>query len=101
MVGRADAVTLASLARYGQMVGRAFQIADDLLDVTADAATLGKEAGKDARAGKQTFPRCVGIAESRDAAREATQTAIAALAAFGPEADDLRELAGYVVDRNY
>ncbi len=101
IAGHADAGKLASAGRYGQMVGRAFQIADDLLDVTAGPTALGKDVGKDAMAGKQTFPRCVGVEGSRAAARNAVETAIAALGVFGPEADDLRELAEYVVDRNY
>ena len=83
------------------MVGRAFQIADDLLDVTASAATLGKGVGKDAPAGKQTYPRCVGISESRAAAESAIEAAIRAIDTLGSEADDLRALARYAADRNY
>ncbi|MGB2987044.1 MAG: polyprenyl synthetase family protein [Phycisphaerae bacterium] len=96
--GNPDAVT--SLGHFGQLLGRAFQIADDLLDVTSTAEALGKEVGKDAKAGKQTFPRCVGSRESRAAAQDAIKAAIAALERFGPAADDLRTLAEYVIDRN-
>lgn len=101
IAGHAPTDTVAALGRFGQMMGRAFQIADDLLDVTATGETLGKRSGKDAKAGKQTFPRCVGTKQSRAAAHDAVEAAVAALRAFGPEADDLRALARYVVDRHY
>jgi geranylgeranyl diphosphate synthase type II len=91
MVGR--------LGAYGQRAGMAFQIADDLLDETSSSECLGKAAGKDARAGKQTYPRCVGMEESRRAAERHVQRAIEALEPMGPEADDLRELARFVVER--
>jgi len=101
MAGHGDADTVAACGRFGQRLGRAFQIADDLLDVTSTADTLGKEVGKDAGAGKQTFPKCVGIRRSRAAATDEANAAITELKVFGPEADDLRALAQYVVDRNY
>jgi len=97
--GRADAV--AALGRFGRRLGQAFQIADDLLDVTATAAVLGKGTAKDASAGKQTYPRCVGVEASRARAAEEVQAAIDELSPFGPSADDLRALAEYVVSRNY
>lgn len=101
MAGRGDTDTIAICGRFGQSLGRAFQIADDLLDVTSTAEELGKKVGKDAVANKQTFPQCVGIERSRTAAREEAKAAIAELSTFGPQADDLRALARYVVDRNY
>jgi geranylgeranyl pyrophosphate synthase len=82
-------------------LGRAFQIADDLLDLTSTSERLGKGVGKDACANKQTYPRCVGIEGSRTAAKQAADEAVAALDPFGSQADDLRALAVYVVDRNY
>ncbi len=97
--GRADAV--AALGRFGRHLGQAFQIADDLLDVTATSAELGKGTGKDASAGKQTYPRCVGVEASRALAAEEVQAAVAELSPFGPSANDLRTLAEYVVSRNY
>ena len=81
-------------------MGRVFQIADDLLDVTANAAALGKTTGKDASARKQTFPRIVGIEGSRTAARELVDAAVVAVSGFGREADDLRMLARFAIDRN-
>ncbi len=101
MIGGGDQSNIDACGRYGQMLGRAFQIADDLLDVTSTTDTMGKQTGKDARASKQTFPQCVGIEGSRQAAKQAADHAVAALAPFGDDADDLRGLAVFVVDRNY
>jgi geranylgeranyl pyrophosphate synthase len=101
MAGAGDADTVDAFGCFGLSLGRAFQIADDLLDVASTADTLGKDAGKDAAAGKQTFPQCVGIGRSRAAAMEEAAAAIAELGPFGPEADDLRDLARYAADRNY
>lgn len=101
LIGRGSAAQADALGSYGQTMGRAFQIADDLLDLTTTAEAMGKATGKDASANKQTFPRVVGIEESRAASRELVESATAALSGFGTEADDLRALAGYAVDRNY
>ncbi len=101
LAGGGNAEAVGMLGRYGQSLGRAFQIADDLLDVTGRAATVGKEVGKDAGASKQTFPLSVGIERSRAAANHAADAAAGALNPFGAQADDLRALARYVVDRNY
>ncbi len=94
-----SAVAVAGL--YGHWLGRAFQIADDLLDVTATAGEMGKGVGKDAAAGKQTYPATVGLEESRVAGRRAAANAIEALASLSKEADDLRALANYVVERHH
>jgi farnesyl diphosphate synthase/geranylgeranyl diphosphate synthase type II len=83
----------------GAMLGVAFQIADDLLDLTADAATLGKRAGKDAAAGKATIPSLVGADEARRRAEALTAESIEALAPFGAAAEPLRALARFVVSR--
>lgn len=101
LAGGGSVDSVAACGRFGQSLGRAFQIADDLLDLTSTARELGKEVGKDAAANKQTFPQCVGIERSRTVAMEEAKAAIAELDIFGPEADDLRALARYVVDRNY
>ncbi len=85
-----------TLGRYGRFLGVAFQITDDLLDVTATREGLGKEVGKDASSGKQTHPSCVGVEESRRAAARATRRAVEALASFGESAEDLRALARFV-----
>jgi len=82
------------MGRFGLCFGEAFQIVDDVLDVTATAEDLGKSPGKDAASSKQTYPRCVGVEESRAAAERAVAEAITALEPFGPEADDLRPWPG-------
>ncbi len=83
----------------GQKLGLAFQIADDLLDLTADTATLGKRAGKDAEAGKSTLPSLLGLEAARRRAEGLLEEALAALAPLGPEAAALRALARYVLSR--
>jgi farnesyl diphosphate synthase/geranylgeranyl diphosphate synthase type II len=83
----------------GARLGVAFQIADDLLDLEGDAATLGKRAGKDAAAGKATIPALVGAAEARRRAEALTAAALEALAPFGAAAEPLRALARFVVSR--
>ncbi len=89
----------AAAAGFGNFLGLAFQVADDLLDVTGTATEMGKAVAKDAAAGKQTYPAAVGMEESRRIARELAEQAIAALQPFGPEADDLRELVRFVLER--
>jgi farnesyl diphosphate synthase len=82
-------------------LGRAFQIADDLLDVISTAEQSGKAVGKDVAAGKQSYPRCVGVERSRAAANAAAAAAVAELERFGASADDLRELARYAASRGF
>jgi farnesyl diphosphate synthase/geranylgeranyl diphosphate synthase type II len=84
---------------WGLKLGLAFQIADDLLDLTADTTTLGKTAGKDAAAGKSTLPALVGIAEARRRAGALLEEALAALEPLGDRAAALRGLARFVVAR--
>ncbi len=87
------------LQAVGQKLGLAFQIADDLLDLTADTATLGKKAGKDVAAGKATLPSLVGVVEARRRADAACAEAIEALVSLGQRAEALRALARFVVTR--
>lgn len=101
LVAVADPDAVDAAGRYGHHLGRAFQIADDLLDVTSTTGQMGKAVGKDAGAGKQTFHAIVGLPDSRAAAVEACQAAIAALEPFGEAADDLRALATFVVRREH
>ena len=79
--------------RYGQGLGLAFQIVDDLLDVEGDAACMGKQTGMDALRGKQTWPAVRGVANARRDAARCIDEAVAALAPFGQRADFLRGLA--------
>lgn len=95
----ASADRIEALGRYGRHLGRAFQIIDDVLDVTATAAELGKATTKDCDAGKQTYPRVVGVEASQQAARAEVEHAEAALECFGEGADNLRGLAQFVLNR--
>lgn len=95
----ADAMQEAALEAYGTQVGLAFQIVDDILDVTGDDATLGKPAGSDLKHDKATYPKLFGLDTSVHLAREAADNATAALSDFGPSADPLRAFAFYIVER--
>ena len=90
---------LAALDTYARAVGLAFQVVDDVLDATADSATLGKTAGKDAAANKPTYVSILGLEPSRLLAEQLRRDAHAALAPFGDQAQRLRELADLVVQR--
>ncbi len=95
----AGADDVARLDRFGSKAGLAFQIADDVLDVTADSATLGKTAGKDLATEKATWPAVHGVEQSlRDAARLIDE-AFAALEPYGSRADGLKAVARYLVER--
>ena len=96
----ADAGEFARLDDYGRQVGLAFQIVDDILDVTADSATLGKTAGKDAEQQKATFPALYGLEESRRMARQRYEAALLALEPLGGRALRLRQIAERVVTRS-
>jgi geranylgeranyl diphosphate synthase type II len=91
---------LEALSRFGEQIGLAFQIVDDVLDVVESTAGLGKTAGKDARQQKATFPALYGVERSRQMARQAQQRATEALEIFGERAARLRELAALIVERS-
>ena len=98
--GQADAPALAALQDYGAALGLAFQVVDDILDVTADSATLGKTAGKDAAAHKPTYVSLMGLAPAQAYAGQLHQQAHAALRASGlPQQGALAALADMVVQR--
>lgn len=92
-------VEIAALQAYSKAVGLAFQVVDDILDATADSATLGKTAGKDAADNKPTYVSILGLEPSRRLARTLRQDAHAALLPFGEKAQRLRELADLIVER--
>lgn len=96
-LARADT---APLGAYADALGLAFQIADDLLDVTGDAGVAGKKLGKDAAAGKATFVSLLGVDGARERARELVDVACDALSPYGAAAENLRDCARFVVERN-
>lgn len=89
------------LAEFGLHLGLAFQIIDDILDITANAKTLGKSAGKDVAAGKSTYPSLLGLEESRAQASKRTDLALNCLASWGEEATALKAIAAYLLKRSY
>jgi farnesyl diphosphate synthase len=98
----ASAAQMQAVQRYGQALGLAFQVIDDVLDVTADSATLGKTAGKDAAADKPTFVSLMGLEPARQYAFDLLAQAHAALdGAELSSTDTLRQLADWVVDRTH
>jgi len=96
---RASEKQLKALTRYGERVGLAFQIADDILDIMGSQEEIGKDVGSDLKKGKKTFPSFYGLEESRRRAKEVADQALAALKDFDRKADPLRELAKYIVTR--
>ena len=90
---------VAALDRFGAEVGLAFQIVDDVLDVTSTSDVLGKTAGSDASRGKRTYPALLGVNGALDRAREHVSAAREALAAQGILSDELDALASYAVER--
>ena len=99
LLGQAGTAELAAVDRFGVATGQAFQIADDLLDVESDTATLGKAAGKDAAAGKATLVSALGIKAAHARLDQLIREAEAALAPFGAKADVLRAAARFIADR--
>jgi farnesyl diphosphate synthase len=90
---------MRALDAYANAIGLAFQVVDDVLDATADSATLGKTAGKDAAANKPTYVSILGLEPSRVLAEKLRNDAHRALAPFGEKADRLRQLADLIVQR--
>ncbi|HEY1138557.1 MAG TPA: (2E,6E)-farnesyl diphosphate synthase [Xanthomonadaceae bacterium] len=101
LAGGADATAHAALDRYAEALGLAFQIRDDLLDIEADSATLGKTAGKDAAQNKATFPALLGLDGSRARLADLRGVMTDAIAAFGDDAAALAELARMVIERSH
>jgi geranylgeranyl diphosphate synthase, type II len=89
----------AALTEYGQQVGVAFQIVDDILDVIGDEAIIGKPVGSDEKNDKATYPKLFGLEAAKRLAREASQAAVSALWAFDDRADALRAFARFIVER--
>ena len=100
-LGGASGETLKAFTRYGDGVGLAFQIVDDILNVEGKKGVLGKNTGSDLSKGKVTYPSLLGLDESKRRAKELMGLAIDALRPFGPEADPLREIARFTLSREY
>src|SRR5213595_1474668 len=102
MSANADAGRLSAITRFGQRLGLAFQIIDDILDVTQTSEILGKSAGKDVAAKKATYPAVIGLQKSRAEARRLTRQAHDALSAFrSRDSEPLHALANYLLEREY
>ena len=93
--------TIDRLRTFGQNAGLAFQIVDDVLDITQESAQLGKTAGKDTAVTKATWPAVFGVERSVHDAQQLIADAFAALEPFGPAADNLKSIAQYLVDRTH
>jgi geranylgeranyl diphosphate synthase type II len=97
--GGATQKQFESLCEYGLNVGLAFQVADDILDITASSEQLGKTAGKDVKAAKCTYPAVVGMEKAKAFQKKLTAAAIAELEPFGKKAETLRQFAAALLER--
>lgn len=96
-----DPVVAKNLDHYAKCIGLSFQVKDDILDVESDTATLGKTQGKDVDNDKPTYPALLGMAGAKEKAQELHEQAVASLADFGSEANLLRELSLYIIERTH
>ncbi len=101
MSAQAEPEKLEALAKFGYSLGLAFQVIDDILDVTQTTEKLGKTAGKDEAVEKATYPSVIGLEESRIEAERLTGEALAALEIFGDQGFRLREIAEWMLGREY
>lgn len=101
MVANAAPAQLKALTEFGQALGLAFQIQDDILDVTATSEQLGKSAGKDLNASKATYPAMIGLEASRKEAARLTKKAHDALRIFGTKSSRLAQMAEYLLGRDF
>jgi geranylgeranyl diphosphate synthase type II len=99
ILGGASSKKLTALTRYGEKIGLAFQIADDILDVEGEEKEMGKSVGQDQAKEKWTYPRLIGLERAKKEAHVLVEEALGELNGFGPEADPLRGLALYMIER--
>ncbi len=100
-IAQADVATLGTLDHYGTCIGLAFQIADDVLDVTGTQDKLGKGVGKDSGLGKLTYPGLIGLDRSRQMAQELIDEACLAIAAWGDRGQSLQAMARFILARDH
>lgn len=96
-----DPVIATKLDHYAKCIGLSFQVKDDILDIESDTATLGKTQGKDSDNDKPTYPALLGMAGAKQKALELHEKAIESLAGFGKEAELLRDLSLYIIQRDH
>lgn len=101
MSANATAKELAAITKFGRALGLAFQVIDDILDVTQTSEKLGKSAGKDVAARKATYPSVIGLDASRVEAKRLTRQAHDSLSIFGKKGDTLHTLANHLLEREY
>ncbi|MBM7555241.1 polyprenyl synthetase family protein [Halanaerobacter jeridensis] len=101
LMGGAKSEELTALTTYAEKIGLAFQIVDDILDVEGSSEKLGKAVGSDSNKDKATFPAIYGLSESKELAAETVEEAKEALDIFTDEANILKELADYIIQRDY
>jgi geranylgeranyl diphosphate synthase type II len=101
LIGGGSDDDVHALRTYGNNIGLAFQIADDILDIVGDQEKLGKPVGSDLKQDKATYPRVLGIEKSREIAKQAVNDAIAAVERFTPKAEPLVAIARFIVEREY
>jgi len=99
LAGGANPEQLQALTRYGEAIGLAFQIADDILDIEGTTEEIGKDAGSDQARGKATYPAVMGIGDAKRRAAELVEMALESLEGFDTTADPLREIARYIIAR--
>jgi geranylgeranyl diphosphate synthase type II len=99
ILAESDEETLKALTRYGENIGLAFQIIDDILDIEGNAKEIGKSSGSDKKKMKMTYPSLLGVEGSREKAQDLIAEAINVLRIFSSKADPLREIAHYLIKR--
>ncbi len=99
ILGGADESQIEAITSYGEKIGLAFQISDDILDIEGDSKTMGKQAGADEEKGKMTYPAVLGLNESKRIQSELVQTAVLDLQKFGSRAEPLSQIARYIIER--
>ncbi len=100
MLGKGRREQIQSLKQYGTALGLAFQVVDDILDVVGDQEKIGKPVGSDLKNQKATYPALFGIDKAIEKAKDLKEEALSSLSDFGPEAEPLRAIATYVVERD-